>query len=397
MEGKTMSIGLLSEYLETDEMGIKLTASSMGINITYLPFRKVSVVIGMEGLKFKSKNFDHSKNLSEIKVILNRIQSKNRRLVAASFMESIDKKVINPLNIEFACFSKFRTLLKLWKNKINIPKTIFIPCDVLELTKDGREIHNEEYISDLITEELSDGIVIKPDAGTHGREVKLAENRKELIKILEEITPSITNPIGILAQTFVRKWFYDLRIIVFKEKGSPPYCYPKAMARAGLRDFRTNTALGNFVFDVDLPCSIQDLASKCGAVICEGSDAWLIALDAMINFEEVGEISMSNEYVAAELEKLEAPFKEFKKVKCDPMKKKDFQQWNKMLEKAFQNYKSTEAYHNVRNIINESVEKGKHSILFHEANSCPEFWEQTRLATGANLAEYLLACAKSLI
>jgi len=35
---------------------------------------------------------------------------------------------------------------------------------------------------------------------------------------------------------------------------------------------------------------------------------------------------------------------------------------------------STEPYNNVKNIIEESVEKDKQSIVFHEANSCPEFW-----------------------
>jgi len=35
--------------------------------------------------------------------------------------------------------------------------------------------------------------------------------------------------------------------------------------------------------------------------------------------------------------------------------------------------------------------------MFHEANACPEFWEQTRLAAGLNLAEPLLKGAQSII
>jgi hypothetical protein len=35
--------------------------------------------------------------------------------------------------------------------------------------------------------------------------------------------------------------------------------------------------------------------------------------------------------------------------------------------------------------------------VFHECNSCPEFWENTRLATGLNLAVPLLKSAQSLI
>ncbi|MEM2547010.1 MAG: hypothetical protein QXM37_05220, partial [Candidatus Bathyarchaeia archaeon] len=86
----------------------------------------------------------------------------------------------------------------------------------------------------------------------------------------------------------------------------------------------------------------------------------------------------------------------FKRVKEDPLKKSNFPNWNKKLEEAFQRYTSLEAYESVRKIINESVEKNRYKVLFHEANSCPEFWEQTRLATGANLADFLFKCAKSI-
>lgn len=392
-----MSIGLLCEYLEADEMGIKLTADSMNLDVEYIPFRKISLELGANTLRIKSKEFDHTERLKEIKVVLNRAQGKNRRLIAASFLEAIDKHVINPLNVEFTCFSKFRTLLKLSKNGIRVPKTVFIPCDVVEATHDGKEIHNEEHIADLIMQELNSAIVVKPDAGTHGRDIKLAKNREELINILREITPSLVNPLGVLAQSFIQKWFYDLRIVVFKEKGKPPYCCPKAMARAGFRDFRTNTALGNFVFDVDLPQYIQDLASRCGSIIAGDADAWFIALDAMIDFGNMSEMLIEGHHIEAELSKLETLFEEFKRVKCDPLKKKNFIEWNKRLEAAFKNYKSSEAYYNVRAVINESVEKGKSSILFHEANACPEFWEQTRLATGYSPAEFLLMCAKSLL
>jgi hypothetical protein len=67
------------------------------------------------------------------------------------------------------------------------------------------------------------------------------------------------------------------------------------------------------------------------------------------------------------------------------------------VEHAFQNYKDSKPYENISGVIQQSVEQNKHNVLFHEANSCPEFWEQTRLITGNNLAEYLLNCAQSII
>jgi glutathione synthase/RimK-type ligase-like ATP-grasp enzyme len=391
-----MSIGLLCDYLETDEMGIKLTTQRLGVDLTYIPFRKISISIDSCGYGLKSKGMDHTKVLQNVKVVLNRVQSKNRRMMAATFLDAIGKIAINPLSVEFLCFSKFRTLLHLSRNGVKTPKTVFVPCDAQEKTKDGNRIHNEEEIADLVLQGLGEGmVVVKPDAGTHGRGVVLAKNRAELLKILRKTRPSIINPVGILAQEFIPKWFYDLRIIVVKEKGKAPYCHPKAMARAGFKDFRTNTALGNFVLDVDLPVAARDLASKCGMIIAGNCEAWMLALDAMIPVYD--NKNADDNYVIGELKKLARAFREVKAVKADASKKKDFASWNKKLEESFQRYRSIQAYENVRRIINESVEMNKDNVLFHEANSCPEFWEQTRLAIGANLAEYLLACARSMI
>ncbi|MCS7095531.1 MAG: hypothetical protein RMK50_00445 [Nitrososphaerota archaeon] len=390
-----MIIGLLCDYLETDEIGIKQTAQELGVDLVYIPFRKISITIDHKGYKVQSKGNNYTGLIKEdIKVVLNRVQSKNRRLMAATFLEAINKPALNPLHVEFLCFSKFRTLLHLSKSGIKVPRTVFIPCNPRERTKHGKSIHNEEEIVDLLQQSLDGAIVIKPDAGTHGRGIKLAKNREELLSAVKSMKSSIINPAGILAQDFIQKWFYDLRIIVSKEKGKAPYCHPKAMARAGLKDFRTNTALGNFVLDVDLPLYVRELASRCGVIISGKCDAWVLALDAMVPMDKN---KFNNEtYVMAELKKLAKAFQEVKKVKSDPSKKKAFPEWNKNLEESFRRYKSLEAYENIKKIINESVEKGKHEILFHEANSCPEFWEQTRLATGANIAEYLLKCARSI-
>ena len=85
------------------------------------------------------------------------------------------------------------------------------------------------------------------------------------------------------------------------------------------------------------------------------------------------------------------------KVKKDESRLTDFEGWNKKYEAAFKLYKSTEAYQNVNHIIEESVEKNQRALVFHESNSCPEFWENTRLATGLNVALPLLKSAQSLL
>jgi glutathione synthase/RimK-type ligase-like ATP-grasp enzyme len=391
-----MSIGILFESSETDEKGIKMTAENMGIDLTYIPFRKVAVRIDEHGYSLRTKGKDYTKILKDIKVVLNRAQSKNRRLFAANVLEAFGKYVINPQSVEYACFSKLRTLLHFWQAGLPTPETVYVPVDTNEKTMDGREIHNEGDIADLLQMELeNENIVIKPDAGTHGKDVQLAKKREDMLEILRQIQPSIINPVGILAQKLVQKWFYDLRIIVTKEEGKQPYCYPTALARAGFKDFRTNTFLGNMVIGVKLPEHIREVSAKCGSAMGGDSKAYVLAFDAMIGVGENRDID--DEYLMGEFDRLELSFGAVKNVKKDKIKRTNFAEWNKKLEAAFENYKSQEAYQNIKKIIEESMEKNKHDVMFHEANACPEFWEQTRLAAGINLAETLLKGAQSII
>jgi glutathione synthase/RimK-type ligase-like ATP-grasp enzyme len=242
---------------------------------------------------------------------------------------------------------------------------------------------------------LDEGIVIKPDAGTHGKGTTLSKNREHLITNIQETKPSIINPVGITAQELVEKWFYDLRIIVYQEKGKSPVCHPVALARGGFKDFRTNTYLGNLVFGAKLPLHVMTLAVKCGKALDKDAEAWLFALDAMI---KIGENKTVNDIeLESELEKAATAFENVKKVKQDKSRLRDFSGWNSKLETVFQNYMSTKPYQKVRSIIEESIEKNKNAIVFHEANSCPEFWEHTRLIAGINVAVPLLKGAQSLI
>jgi glutathione synthase/RimK-type ligase-like ATP-grasp enzyme len=393
----TMSIALLYERSETDETGIKQTAQELGIPLTYIPFRKIALTISKNGFTAKTKGKDYTQKFKDTAVVLNRAQSKNRRLQAGYLMEMLGKKTINSSQIEFICYSKLRTLLHFWKEGIPIPKTVYVPCDATDTLKSGREIHNEKDIADLLQDEiaLEQGIVVKPDAGTHGKGAVLSRNRDQLVTSIQQTKPSIINPVGITAQELVEKWFYDLRIIAYKEKGKPAVCHPVALARGGIKDFRTNTFLGNTVFDAKIPLPIRELAVKCGKALGKSSEVWLFALDAMVNIGE--NKTVDDAELASELEKAEAAFEQPRKVKADETRLRDFTSWNRKLEAAFHTYMSTEPYQKVKNIIEESLEKNKNAVVFHEANSCPEFWEHTRLIAGINVAVPLLKGAQSLI
>ncbi|MFH0897938.1 MAG: hypothetical protein V1850_07845 [Candidatus Bathyarchaeota archaeon] len=390
-----MSIAITYEYPESDELGINLTAEEMGVDIVYIPFRKVSILINSQGFNFKSKVSDYRETIENVNAVLNRMQSKNRRLYAASFFEALGKYVLNPLTVETLCFSKFRSLVEFWRNGIRIPDTVFVPCDSHDKTLGGLTIHNEETIADLIQSALKKGsIVIKPDGGTHGKDIELVKDSASLIKLIETSNPSIVNPIGFVAQEFVDKWFYDLRIIVFKERGKTPYCYPQALGRASFKDFRTNTFLGNMAFEVTLPQDVRETSIKCGAAVGKDCDAWVLALDAMLNVGK--DRFVDDEYIKSELEKLIPSFNVVQKIKRDEkLKSRDFRRWSKEVEDAYQNYKNVESYTNIKEIIDESVERNKNEIMFHEANACPDFWEQTRIIANVNVAEPLIKCAKS--
>jgi glutathione synthase/RimK-type ligase-like ATP-grasp enzyme len=392
-----MSVALLYERSENDENGIKLTAQQLGIDLTFIPFRKIALAISKEGFSAKTKGKDYTGGIENTKVVLNRAQSKNRRLQASYLMEMLGKKTLNSSQIEFVCYSKLRTLLNLHKEGIPIPKTVFVPCDAMDVMKNGREIHNEKDIADLFEKEISlaQGIVIKADAGTHGKMILLSQNREELERNIKETKPTVINPIGVVAQELVQKWFYDLRIIVSKEKGKQPVCYHTSMARAGFKDFRTNTFLGNLVFHAKLPLSIRDLAVKCGKTLGKGYDAWIFALDAMV---DVGDNKNAEEgYLKSQLDLATQAFGAVQKIRTDESRLTNFEDWTERLEKTFWSYRNSEAYQNIKNIIEESLEKNKNALVFHEANSCPEFWENTRLATGLNVAIPLLKGAQSLI
>ena len=101
-----MSIALLYERSENDENGIKLTAQQLGIDLTFIPFRKIALSISKDGFSAKTKGKDYTGIIENTKVVLNRAQSKNRRLQASYIMEMLGKKTINSSQIEFVCYSK---------------------------------------------------------------------------------------------------------------------------------------------------------------------------------------------------------------------------------------------------------------------------------------------------
>ena len=112
----------------------------------------------------------------------------------------------------------------------------------------------------------------------------------------------------------------------------------------------------------------------------------------------IGEdVFVKDEDLKSYFEKLEKPFEKVRRIKQNPSKKRDFLNYSKDVESAYESYMSTDAYTQIKQIIQESLKRNASSILFHEGNSCPEFWEQTRIVGGINVAESLIKCAVSIL
>ena len=121
----------------------------------------------------------------------------------------------------------------------------------------------------------------------------------------------------------------------------------------------------------------------------------IFALDAMVNVKD--NTNVDETHLKSQLDLATQGFLPVQKIKQDEKRLTDFQMWNSKLEEAFATYKNSVAYQNITNIIEENLDDNKNALVFHESNSCPEFWENTRLATGFNLAVPLLKGAQSLI
>jgi glutathione synthase/RimK-type ligase-like ATP-grasp enzyme len=389
------NISILYDQSESDELGIRHTAAEMGIELGYIPFYKTAFSFDQKTYNLRTTGKDYTTNLKETKVVLNRCQSKSRRIHATTILESIGKYTLNPLTVENNCQSKLKTLLGFSKSGLKIPRTLYGSPNVKERLSSGGYHDNSESLRVLLQQEfLGNKIVLKPDAGTHGKGVSLAENQDELVELLHATEQGITNPSGVLAQELIPKWFYDLRIIV-KKDGRNPVCYENALARGGFKEFRTNTFLGNMVVRAKLPESVRRTAEACAEVLADGAEYYVLALDAMPSIPE--NLMDSEDEIRQSFIDLEVPFSEVTRIKQMVNKRRKFEEYTEAINNAYWSYMDTDAYKHIEKTVNNTLDVTAENVVFHEGNACPEFWEQTRIVGGINLATSLLNCAQSII
>ena len=389
-------ISILYDQSESDELGIRLTAQEMGVELGYIPFYKTAFTFDSFDYRLKTTGKDYTPELKNTQVVLNRCQGKNRRIFGTTILESIGKYALNPLSIEENCQSKLKTLLGFSRKGVKIPRTTYASPNVRERINIDEYQDNTNSISDLLVDGLgSDKIVIKPDAGSHGNGVSLSGDRDELRRIIAATEQGITNPSGVVGQELIQKWFYDLRIIVRKEKDKPPICHSNALARGGFKEFRTNTFLGNMVIRAKLPEPVMRTAETCAEILAEGADSYVIALDAMPSIKE--DMMHDEKEIRQSFMDLDAPFGNVSRVKKMENKKRHFGEYTDAINNAYESYMDTDAYRHIERIVNTTLAETAENVVFHEGNACPEFWEQTRVVAGLNLAVDFIECAESLL
>jgi hypothetical protein len=147
------------------------------------------------------------------------------------------------------------------------------------------------------------------------------------------------------------------------------------------------------VFKVKLPRKVRLDAEKSASLIGKGQEAWVLGLDAMPKV--VKELERDEDELRNNFELLTDLFDKVSQVKRIPSKRQHFKEYTSHHKRL--RVHAVEAYNYIEEVANSTLLKTADNVFFHEGNSCPEFWEQTRAVAGINLAELLLASAQSMI
>ncbi|WP_423792225.1 coenzyme gamma-F420-2:alpha-L-glutamate ligase [Methanocaldococcus indicus] len=171
----------------------------------------------------------------------------NNRITLYSwqFMNSLDCKFINPLDIVYLTSDKFKTL-KILKKKVLVPKTALV-----------RDF--EDAIKFMEKNNLNFPIVVKSNFSKCGETVFKANNLEELKNLTKNALWD-----SILVQEYIdfksNGVFKDIRVLVLD--GEIVGAYSRVS-----KDFRTNLYLGNKVENVELNKDIEDIVEKCYSLV----------------------------------------------------------------------------------------------------------------------------------
>jgi hypothetical protein len=130
-------------------------------------------------------------------------------------------------------------------------------------------------------------------------------------------------------------------------------------------------------------------------VLADGAEYYVLALDAMPSIPE--NLMDSEDEIRQSFIDLEVPFSEVTRIKQMVNKRRKFEEYTDAINNAYWSYMDTDAYKYIEKTVNNTLDVTAENVVFHEGNACPEFWEQTRIVGGINLATSLLNCAQRII
>ncbi|MBS7611493.1 hypothetical protein KEJ27_04715 [Candidatus Bathyarchaeota archaeon] len=365
---------LLYDRLTIDEAELLLTANRRG-----LTFKKVFT---------KDPSMLSEADLTDVRVVVNRCESKNRALEAARRITSLNRTIVNSYKVEELCSNKIRTIETLDKRGIKVPKGLFKLFP--------RDLHGSSNWIDEVVEEaevkLKYPIVFKPTHGSWGKGIIKIDCREHLMEVLRENSkPNEINPEGVFLQEYVEKPGFDLRIIAYKEKRETDILCCIARVSRRPEEFRTNTHLGGLPVGVELenyPEHVNEVL-KATEIIMQEEEYGIIALDAMPQIENIDHSIVYK--LTGECVKMYDKIRKF----VDENKFKRYSEWKNEMELMFQKLKMDDSYIKLRKVISSLLESS--SLKIHEANSRFDYAMNTRNATGVNPAEkYVDLCLEVL-
>lgn len=365
---------LLYDRLTIDEAELLITASHRGLELRRIFTKKPSSLT--------------VKDLEDVKVVINRCESKHRALEAAKRIETLGRMVINPYHVESLCSDKIRTIRVFENEGVKVPKSLF-----KGFPKDGLKL--EEWVADVVKEaesELGYPMVFKPTHGSWGRGILKIDDRKQLVEVLKgNSKPTQINPRGVFLQEYVEKPGFDLRVLVYREGSNSDILCCIARVSRSPKEFRTNTHLGGLPVGVDLAAYRRHKVETLRALdaIMGYEDYGIVALDAMPSIKG-GEWSDIYGLVAECVPVYDDILRFVHENRFNR-----YVNWKMEMEDMFRKLKEMEAYKKLSNFISELLRDCE--LKIHEANSRFDYALNTRNATGINPADkYVDICFKIL-
>ncbi|MCD6444839.1 ATP-grasp domain-containing protein [Candidatus Bathyarchaeota archaeon] len=368
------SAALLYDRLTIDEAELLVTASRRGLEFKRIFTKNPSSLV--------------TEDVEDVKVVVNRCESKHRALEAAKRVEELGRVVINSYRVESLCSDKIKTIRVLEGKGVKVPKSLF-----KSFPKDDSSI--EEWITEVVEEaesELGYPLVFKPTHGSWGRGVLKVGDRETLVEVLgRNSRPTQINPEGVFLQEYVEKPGFDLRILVYKEGSSSGLLCCIARVSRSPEEFRTNTHLGGLPVGVDLnayPRHRMEILRALDAIMGH-EDYGIVALDAMPSIE--GRDWSSIYKLAAECISVYDEIRRF----VHKNRFRRYVNWKTEMEEMFRKLKELDTYKKLSRFIDELL--ADCDLKIHEANSRFDYAFNTRNATGVNPADkYVDICFKIL-